>query len=77
MSVDKEWQKLCDDFRNAQDALWSAMAPVIKAQADVARGGSENASQTAYDALDAARKRYEDVDRRMDEFIDRHSRPTA
>jgi hypothetical protein len=77
MNLDEEWQKLCDACHEAQDALWDAMAPVLKAQSDVAHGGSQNASDTAYDALEAARERYNAADKKMTEFIDQYRRRTT
>jgi hypothetical protein len=44
------------------------MTTVVKAHANVARGGKSNASDAAYDALEAARKRYDEIDRQIDEF---------
>lgn len=68
---EEKWQELCDEHEAARDAVFKAMAPVIRKQGAIARNESRsNPSEDELDALSGARNRWNEIKRRMDQFIE-------
>lgn len=66
----KEWQKLCEEHHAARDAIYEALGPVNQKFSAIADGKSQtNPSDQELNRLDEAWKRWENVKRRMEEFI--------
>jgi hypothetical protein len=73
--LDAQWQQLCKECDTAQDAVYRALAPVIQKSAQIAQKKSRaNPSDDELSRLEKARDAWDDIKRRMDEFINAHIR---
>ena len=69
-NLDLEWQKLCEEHSAVCDAYFKAFAKVNDKFTKIAKGTSKSSpSTTELDESDAAWNAWQDVRRRMDEFI--------
>ena len=73
-SLSEQWQHLCDEFQAAKDAHDRASGIVIRKFSAIGAGRSrENPTEAELDEFDHARDALEEVKRRMDEFVERHT----
>ncbi len=69
-NLHEEWQKLCEEHETARDAYFEAFKPVNQKFSQIARGASgPNPSNDELDEFNATWDAWQDVKRRMDEFI--------
>ena len=72
--LDLEWQKLCDEHEAARDAYFNAFAPVNEKFRQIGQGASKtNPSETELDEFDSTWNAWQDIKRRMDEFIKKNT----
>lgn len=65
-----EWQKLCEEHEAARDVYFEAFAPVHQKFIQVFQGtSSTNPSDEELSQFETAWEAWQDVKRRMDEFI--------
>ena len=70
---EQQWQKLCAEHDAARDAVFNTMAPVIRKQGAIARNESRtNPTDDELNTMFDAKRRWDDIKRRMDEFIEKH-----
>ncbi len=71
-SPGEEWGALAEEYEAARDAEWKVFAPVNRKFRAIGSGASmENPSMDELRALDEARARTADVQKRMDQFMRR------
>lgn len=66
----KKWEALCKEFEAARDAQFAAYTAVMRAFARGAKGAGGNPSEEELDAYESTSKRLDEINRRMDEFIE-------
>jgi hypothetical protein len=73
-NLDEEWQKLCDENDAARDAYFNASKVVDSKFAAVVKGTSRtNPTEEELEKPEFAWKAWEDIRRRMQEFVKRNT----
>lgn len=68
MNPEEQWKALCAEYADADKAHREALDKVT---AKMLPGAGRNSSMQDLDAWEAARARWQEVDRRMDELVRR------
>ena len=72
-NVYEEWQKLCEEHEAARMALNAALAPVSQKFSANSKGSTNvNISGSEIDRLDPAWEDWEDIKKRMKDFVNTH-----
>lgn len=72
-NVYEEWQKLCEEHEAARMALNAALAPVSQKFSANSKGAPNvNISGSEIDRLDRAWEDWEDIKKRMKDFVNTH-----
>jgi hypothetical protein len=66
----EKWEALCKEFEIARDAQFTAYTAVTRGFARVAKGAGGNPSEEESDAYERTSQRLDEIERRMDEFIE-------
>ncbi len=73
-TLDAQWQQFCREFESAREALDQALTPVNQKFFLIAQGTSHiNPTDDELSRLEAAHRKFEDIIRRMRQFVKVHT----